>query len=438
MESAEANTAKPSVFDRLESEVQSYARAFPVTFDRAEGARIWDRDGHAYLDFLAGAGSLNYGHNHPVLREALIGYIERGGIAHGLDFHTVAKARFLEALNRHILAPRGLDYVVQFTGPTGTNAVEAALKLARRIKERANVLFFTNGFHGVSLGAMGATANSHHRDAAGVPLTCTTPMPYDGYFGADVDTIAYIDRLLSDPSSGVDQPAAAIVECVQGEGGLNAASAGWLRRLSALCRKHDMLLIVDDIQAGCGRTGRFFGFEEAGIVPDIVTLSKSLSGFGIPFALTLFKRELDAWKPGEHNGTFRGNNHAFVTATAAIETFWQDDGFASQVRAKGEILRRRLAAIAGRYEADAIDTRGRGMMRGLDMKTGETAARVTRRCFEDGLIIETSGPDDEVVKCLCPLVISEADLNRGLDIIESAVAEVLADKVRAPALTAAE
>src|SRR5690606_1804792 len=280
-------------------------------FSRAAGSYLYDEQGRGYLDFLAGAGSLNYGHNHPVLRAALIDYIERQGVAHSLDLHTTAKASFLESLENVVLRPRGLPYLAQFTGPTGANAVEAAVKLARKYTSRRGVVAFTNGFHGVTLGALALTGNSHHRGGAGVELNGAIRMPYEGYLGENVDTLEYFEKTLGDPSSGVDLPAAVIVETVQGEGGLNTASAAWLRRLQTLCRKHGMLLIVDDIQAGCGRTGRFFSFEEAGITPDIVTLSKSLSGMGLPFAITLLRRELDVWKPGEHNGTFRGNNHAF-------------------------------------------------------------------------------------------------------------------------------
>ncbi len=412
-----------SIFDRRESNVQSYARSFPVTFNRAAGCWLTDSEGHSYLDFLAGAGSLNYGHNHPILRDALVEYIQDDGITHGLDMHTNAKAAFLESFEKRILEPRGLDYAVQFTGPTGTNAVEAALKLARRIKGRENVICFTNGFHGVTLGALAMTGNVHHRDAAGVSLPGATPMPFDGYLGEGVDTTEYLDRALGDGSSGVDLPAAVIVECVQGEGGINAASMEWLRNLEKVCRKHDVLLIVDDIQAGCGRTGSFFSFEPAGIKPDMVTLSKSLSGMGLPFAVTLFKRELDAWKPGEHNGTFRGNNHAFVTATAALETFWQDDSFAQEVQAKGELLLRRLEDMAEKYGDGKLSLRGRGLMQGIAFPDGKIAGRITAAAFERGLIIETSGSDDEVVKCLCPLTISESELVRGLDILETCIAE---------------
>ena len=266
------------IFDEIESEVQSYARSFPRIFNRAKGEYLYCEEGTEYLDFLAGAGTLNYGHNNELFKEKLLEYIQSDGITHGLDLHTKAKGEFLEAFNEKILKPRNLDYVVQFTGPTGTNAVEAALKLARNVTGRENIIAFTNGFHGVSLGALAATGNSHHRGAAGVSLSGVSRVPYDGYLGEDIDTTAYLEKVLDDSSSGIDLPAAVIVETVQGEGGINAASFEWLRNLEKVCRDHEILLIVDDIQAGCGRTGSYFSFEEAGITPDIVTLSKSLGG----------------------------------------------------------------------------------------------------------------------------------------------------------------
>ncbi len=410
------------VFDDLESNVQSYARAFPKVFESALGAELWDSAGRRYLDFLAGAGSLNYGHNNPTLKQSLLKYIECDGITHSLDLHTAAKERFLEAMRDIILKPRGLDYVIQFTGPTGTNAVEAALKIARKATGRTNIICFTNGFHGVSTGALAATGNRHHRDVAGVPLYGTTVIPYDSYFGG-VDTIEYLDRLLSDPSSGVDHPAAVIVETVQGEGGINVANTGWLQRLDALCKKKNIVLIVDDIQAGCGRTGTFFSFEPAGIDPDIVTLSKSLSGYGLPFAVVLMKRSLDRWKPGEHNGTFRGNNHAFVTATAALEHYWRTPVFAEEVRVKGEHLERRLQRMVDYFSPELLDVRGRGLMQGIRCADPSRAAAVTAKAFEHGLIIERSGPKDEVIKFLMPLTIKQSEMDEGLDLLEHALDE---------------
>jgi len=420
------------IFDEIESEVQSYARSFPRVFHRAKGEFLYDEEGNEYLDFLAGAGTLNYGHNNPHFKEKLLDYIACDGITHGLDLHTKAKGEFLEAFNEKILKPRDLDYVVQFTGPTGTNAVEAALKLARNITGRENIISYTNGFHGVSLGALAATGNSHHRGASGVSLGGTTRMPYDGYLGDEIDTNAYLDKVLSDSSSGVDAPAAVIVETVQGEGGINAASFEWLRELETVCRKHGMLLIVDDIQAGCGRTGTFFSFEEVGIKPDIVTLSKSLGGYGLPFAVVLIKPELDQWKPGEHNGTFRGNNFAFVTARAAIDEYWSDDSFARSVQRKGRYVSKRLQAIVDRYGEGNFTTRGRGMFQGINCVNGELAGEITKKAFKRGLIIETSGADDQVVKFLCPLIISDSSLKRGIDIVEQAIRELCAGDADIP------
>lgn len=413
-----------TVFDEIESQVQSYARAFPCVFHRAQGEFLFDQNGNRYLDFLAGAGTLNYGHNNPLLKAKLLDYIAAEGITHGLDLHTQAKGDFLETFSENILKPRGLNYRVQFTGPTGTNAVEAALKLARKVTGRQNIIAFTNGFHGVTLGALATTGNSHHRGAAGVSLSGSSRLPFDGYLGDGFDTTRYLDKLLSDTSSGVDLPAAVIVETVQGEGGINAASLDWLRNLEVVCKKHQVLLIIDDIQAGCGRTGTFFSFEPAGIKPDMVTLSKSLSGYGLPFAVVLLRPELDQWKPGEHNGTFRGNNFAFVTAKAALDHYWSNDAFAHEVRRKGEYLSARLQAIAARYGAGQLSTRGRGMFQGINCVTGELAGKITRLAFHNGLIIETSGADHQVVKFLCPLTISDDNLKRGIDIVESAIASV--------------
>jgi diaminobutyrate-2-oxoglutarate transaminase len=412
------------IFEELESEVRSYARNFPRIFKRAEGEFIYDEDGKEYIDFLAGAGALNYGHNHPVLREKLVEYIHSGGITHSLDLYTDAKREFMETFREKILRPRNYDYTLMFTGPTGTNAVEASLKIARKITGRSHVVAFTNGWHGQTLGSLSMTANSHHRDGAGITLTGMHRVPYHGYLGDEVDTTEYLDKVLSDTSSGVDLPAAAIVETIQGEGGVNYCSMEWLQSLSKVCKKHGVLLIIDDIQAGCGRSGRFFSFEDAGIQPDIVTLSKSLSGYGLPFAMVMFKPELDEWKPGEHNGTFRGNNHAFVTAKAMIDEFWSDTAFEKAVRRKGAYIAERLDAIVEKYGEGNFTVKGRGMFQGINCINGEIASKITRAAYRKGLIIETSGADDHIIKLLCPLIIREENLQRGIDIIEESVKEV--------------
>jgi diaminobutyrate-2-oxoglutarate transaminase len=409
--------------DKYESEVRGYCRSFGATFEKAQGAWLTDTEGKRYLDFLAGAGVLNYGHNPPELKRRLLDYIQADGISHSLDMYSSAKERFLQRFHDVILKPRDLDYRVQFPGPTGTNAVEAAMKLARKVTERTNIVYFTNAFHGMTAGSLAVTGNSGKRAGAGQPLANTTPMPYDGYLGDGVDSLAYLERALDDEGSGLDKPAAIIAETVQAEGGVNVASAEWLRKLEALCRKHDVLLIIDDIQIGCGRSGDFFSFEEAGIKPDLVTLSKSLSGYGLPFSVVLIKPEIDAWLPGEHNGTFRGNNLAFVTAEGALD-FWADDRIGPEVARKGPIVRERLQRIADRHPVLGGSVRGRGFIWGLDCDASGAAGDISHACYERGLIMETSGIDDQVLKFLAPLTIDDRDLNHGLDVVEEAAAEV--------------
>jgi diaminobutyrate-2-oxoglutarate transaminase len=411
--------------DRLESKVRSYCRNFPVVFTKARGAILEDNTGKQFIDFLAGAGALNYGHNNPVLKTKLLEYIQSDGIAHGLDLATEAKQTFMETFESLIMHPRNMEYKLQFTGPTGTNAVEAALKIARKVTGRQTIVAFTNGFHGVTLGSVAATGNSHYRDGCGIQPQGTVFMPYDGYLGECIDTTEFLDKMLTDGGSGLDHPAAVIVETVQGEGGINVASFEWLRSLERICNKHDLLLIVDDIQMGCGRTGTFFSFEEAGISPDIITLSKSLSGYGLPFSLVLLKPELDQWKPGEHNGTFRGNNLAFVTATVTLEHYWRDDRFSREVKRKGQIVRNRLEKIVSEDHRGILSVRGRGMIQALDCKVGELANEITSAAFEKGLILETSGSMSQVVKCLIPLTITDEQINKGLSILEESVIEVL-------------
>lgn len=414
------------IFEEIESEVQSYARSFPRVFNKAQGEYLYDTEGNQYLDFLAGAGTLNYGHNNPVFKKELLKYIAADGITHGLDLHTKAKGNFLNTFNDMILKPRNMDYIVQFTGPTGANAVETAMKLARKIKQRETIISFTNGYHGVTLGALATTGNQHHRGGAGMLLTGVDTLPYDGYMGDDMDTTAYLDKVLTDSSSGVDHPAAIILETVQGEGGITAASYGWLQNIEKICKKHDILLIVDDIQAGCGRTGTFFSFDEVGIQPDIITMSKSLSGYGLPFAMVLFKPEHDIWKPGEHNGTFRGNNLAFVTAEAAIKHYWSDDLFSKEVKRKGKYMYDRIDKIIDQYGEGNFSSRGRGMFQGINCVSGDLASKITKLAFKNGLMIETSGADDHVIKFLCPLTISDQNLKKGIDILEDAIETVCA------------
>jgi diaminobutyrate-2-oxoglutarate transaminase len=413
-----------TVFDDIESEVRSYCRSWPVVFDTARGSRITDIDGNSYLDFFAGAGALNYGHNPPELKAPLLEYLARDGVTHGLDMYTVAKAEFLRTFEDVVLKPRGLDYKVQFPGPTGANSVESALKLARKITGRESMINFTNAFHGMTLGALSVTGNSMKRGGAGIPLVHATPMPFDNYFDGTVPDFLWFEKLLTDAGSSLNEPAGVIVETVQGEGGINPARIEWLQGLADLCRRHDILLIVDDVQMGVGRTGPFFSFEAAGIQPDIVCLSKSISGYGLPMALTLMKPELDQWGPGEHNGTFRGHNPAFVTATAALREFWTDDTLERSTIAKGERVGAALAEVAARSDTVELTPKGRGLARGLSFSQPELAAKSCAAAFERGLLVETAGPSDEVMKLMPPLTISDAELDEGLAVVSDAVRAV--------------
>ncbi|WP_330255427.1 diaminobutyrate--2-oxoglutarate transaminase [Nocardia sp. NBC_00565] len=415
-------TVETTIFEELESNVRGYCRAWPTVFTTASGTWLRAEDGKEYLDFFAGAGALNYGHNNPVLKQPLLEYIAGDGITHGLDMSTVAKRRLLETLRDTVFAPRGLEYKVQFPGPTGANAVEAALKLARKVTGRETIISFTNAFHGMSLGALSVTGNAAKRAGAGVPLVHAAHMPYDGYFDNTTADFQWMERVLDDTSSGFDRPAAVIVETVQGEGGVNIARPEWLRHLSELCTARGILLIVDDVQMGCGRTGPFFSFEVAGITPDIVTLSKSIGGYGLPMALVLFKPELDQWAPGEHNGTFRGNNPAFITAQVALEHFWSDGTLQASTEAKGQRIGAALTQLTEYFPG--ISTRGRGLVHGVVFDDPSQASKVCQVAFERGLLVETSGSLDEVVKLLPPLTVSDEEVEHGLRLLTGAVGTV--------------
>jgi diaminobutyrate-2-oxoglutarate transaminase len=414
------------IFEEMESKVRGYIRAFPAVFDTARGSRLWDEHGQEYIDFFAGAGTLNYGHNNPKITQALVDYLQRDGIVHALDKATVAKQAFMEAFRDTILAPRNLPYKMQFTGPTGTNSVETALKLARMVKRRSNVIAFTNAYHGLSMGSLAITGNSFYRDEAYGVRHNSDFMPYDGYFGPDVNTIDYLRRFLEDQSSGVDIPAAIVVETVQGEGGIHVAGDAWLRQLADLCREFDILLIVDDIQMGNGRTGTFFSFERAGIVPDMVTLSKSI-GAGLPLAILLMRPELDQWQPGEHTGTFRGNNLAFVAATQAL-TYWDNDDLAREIEHKGKIMESVLKALPDKHPELELDVRGVGMVWGMESRIAGLASQVSREAFRRKLVIEVAGAKNEVVKFLPPLTVDEETLREGLSVIQEVMGELAAQR----------
>ena len=414
--------AATDTFLKHESDVRAYCRTFPAVFATASGSEMFDEKGRRWIDFFAGAGALNYGHNPAFIKERLIRYLQQDGITHALDMYTSAKRDFIETFVRAVLRPRGLDYKLQFCGPTGANAVEAALKLARKVTGRTNVVAFTGGWHGMTGGCLSVTSRRDHRQSAGFPLGNVTTMPFPDGPNPFPAVIEYIENALSDSHSGLDLPAAFILEAVQAEGGVYTAPDDFLRKLRALCHRHNILLIVDDIQAGCGRTGTFFSFERSGVIPDIVCLSKSIGGYGLPMSLVLIGPEFDMWSPGEHTGTFRGNQLAFLAATAALD-FWTNDTLATDVVSKGQLIRESLAAGLS-AAVDRIEIRGRGMLIGVDLircggKT--TASQVVEDCFRNGLIVETCGREGAVVKIIPALTIDTAILREGLDILIHAI-----------------
>ena len=358
-----STTKNTKPFEEYESEVRSYCRNFPTVFTTAKGSFLYDEEGNKYLDFFCGAGGLNYGHNNDAIKEKVLAYLESDGVMHALDMYTVPKREFIEFYEEKILKPRKLPYKIQFAGPTGTNAVEAALKLARKVKKRQNIFAMMGAFHGMTLGSIALTTDAASRAGAGVPLTNVTHIPAP-YMFPELDTLKYMETLLTDDHSGVEKPAAIILETTQADGGINVFDAEWLRGVRELCDRHDILMIVDDIQVGCARTGWFFSFERAGIVPDIVTQSKSIGGYGMPFALVLIKPEYDIWAPGEHNGTFRGYQLSMVAAKAGLEVMLNE-----KVEEKVQKLSAVFAEYAEAIKAlapEKIKVRGIGFAWGFD------------------------------------------------------------------------
>lgn len=411
-------------FEKYESNIRSYCRKWPVEFVSAKGSIYKDTEGNEYIDFFDGAGALNYGHNPDYIKEKLIKYLESDGIVHALDMYTVPKENFINYFEEKILKPRKLDYKIAFPGPTGTNSIELALKLARKVKQRPYIWAFTGAFHGMTLGALALTTESAARKAAGVPLNYTVHIPAPYSMGGNFDSIAYMEQLLSDDHSGYEKPAAIIIETVQQEGGIHVFSKEFLKDLRALCDKYDILLICDEVQIGCSRSGTFFSFERADIVPDIVCMSKSIGGYGIPFAVTLFKKELDVFKPGEHNGTFRGCQLSMVAGLAALEMTVEQD-IPAQVKRKEKIVKEYLDKEIKPLLKGKMEIRGIGLSWGIEFNDGKLARAVLDKCFEKKLIIELAGSYDSVLKIMPSLVIEDELLLKGLNIVKESIQEVI-------------
>ena len=404
------------LFETYESEVRSYCRKFPTVFTKAKNATLFDEEGNSYIDFFCGAGACNYGHNNDYIKERVIDYLQNDGIVHSMDMYTVSKGDFIEFFETKVLQPRGLDYKIMFPGPPGANSMEAALKLARKVTGRTNVFALMGCFHGMTLGTLAMTTEAAARKGAGVPLYNVTHIPAP-YMFPELDTIQYMETLLEDDHSGVEKPAALVIEAVQAEGGINVLPAEWLQRARGFCDKYGIMLFLDEIQVGNCRTGTFFAFERAGIKPDIITMAKSIGGMGMPFALTLFRPELDQWSPGEHNGTFRGFQLATVAGKAGLEYMLQND-VEAETRRKGKIVEDYLGAHLPET-GSKLPFRGIGLIWGIDFSAypAGMAKAASAECFKRGLVIELAGRQDCVLKPMPPLTIDDSDLKKGLDII---------------------
>ena len=400
-----------SIIDKRESNVRSYVRNFPAVFDSANGSWLNTDGGDRFLDFFCSAGSLNYGHNNDVAISSMQAYLKRNGILNSLDFATTAKIDFIEAFDQYIISPRGFKYKYQFTGPTGTDAVEAAIKLARLATNRSTIMACKGSFHGVTLGSLSATASEYFRNASGVELKDVEFLPFN-----KIEKIKLIEET---------KPAAVILETVQCEGGINIATEEWMKGVAEFCKSAGSLLIVDDIQAGCGRSGDFFSFEKYGIIPDIVVLSKSLSGSGLPLSLLLINPIIDIWKPGQHNGTFRGNNLAFVSATAVIKKYWSKYGeIEKDIRKKSEMIESFLEKLVLR-SPQIVEFRGRGMVYGIECTDSQVAARIQKEAFNQKLIVERCGKDDQVIKIMPSILIDERDLLYGLTMLKNIIENII-------------
>ena len=413
-------------FEKYESEVRSYCRHFPKVFTNALGATLTDEDGNDYIDFFCGAGAVNYGHNNPYIKQKVVDYLSTDGIIHALDMYTVPKRNFIEALEKKIIEPRGLKYKIQFCGPTGTNAIEAALKLARKKTGRRNVFAFMGCFHGMTLGALSLTSEMYARNGCGATLGDVTHIPAP-YMVEGMDVLEYMQMLIDDDHSAVDKPAAVVMETLQAEGGIRPFSNEFLQGVREFCDRNDILLIIDDVQVGCCRTGTFFSFERAGIVPDMVVMSKSIGGMGMPLAIVLLKEELDCWKPGEHNGTFRGNQLSFVAGAASFE-YLLENNVEAETKRKGEIVKDFLEKEVAPLDS-RLEIRGMGLIWGVDFGKIDPALSevVIEKCFDEKVICECAGRNGAVFKIMPPLVIEDELLEKGLKIVGKAIKEALAN-----------
>jgi len=431
--------------ESVESNARTYAQTFQRLFVSGSGMRIRDAGGQEFLDCLSNAGTLALGHNHPEVRDAVMAFLGGDHLQQALDLATPAKHAFVQELFSMLPARMRDTSKILFCGPSGSDAVEAAIKLARHYTRRSPLMAFHGGYHGMTAGALSAMGKLTPKSGDGLIAQGThfLPFPYRFRcpFGTDGEhtdqlSIDYIRTVLSDPEGGVAKPAAVIVEVVQGEGGCIPASANWLRALREITLEQDILLIVDEVQTGLGRTGTTFAIEHAGVVPDILVLSKAIGG-GYPLAVVVYAKHLDTWGPGMHAGTFRGNQVAMVAGAATMRQIRKDNLVANAAR-MGERLQRGLQEIAQRY-AFIGDIRGRGLMIGVEITKppaqqragqadGALAHAIKLNCFDNGLMMETGGRHGAVLRFLPPLTITEQEVDMVLDRFEQSLGRVVATR----------
>jgi diaminobutyrate-2-oxoglutarate transaminase len=408
-----------NVLERFESVAQNYVRAAPIVFDKARGSELFDEKGVRYIDFHSAGGSLSHGHGDIRLTSALIDYLCNDRLLQCCDRTSLAKRRFVEAFVDTILKPFDTNYRMLFVDPAAGAAAEVAMRLARRHKNRTNMIAFTNSCHGLTEGALSVTGKPQMRGDVLDLRRHVTFMPYCDYFGDGIDTVSYLKRLLEDSASGVELPAAVIVEVVQVQGGVNIASPEWLQALEKLCRKLGILLIADETHSGGGRTGPYFCFERAGLKPDMIIVPNSLGG-GHPMSMLLFRPELDHWRPGEQVGLFQGSGLAFTAGTELLAAWKQrsPDDFGQ----RSHILDERLRNIPLAYPDRKVRVRGLGMAWGLELGVPASASVVSSWALERGLVVEPSRVKDNVLLVMPPLNIEIPVLREGLDRLGEAIA----------------
>ena len=428
----------------FESSARSYPRKFPFALSKAKGSWVEDVEGNRYLDFLCGAGTLALGHNDDEVNKAMIDLISSGAPLHTLDLTTPVKDRFVETIFSILPEEMRGNVKIQFCSPSGTDATDAAIKLCKTATGRGSVIAFSGGYHGMGHGALSLTGNLNAKTKVQNLMPGVQFMPYPNSYrcpfglGGEAGTdaaCAYFERMLKDPESGVTKPAAVIIEPIQGEGGVIPAPRKFLQTIRRVTKELDIPMIVDEIQCGVGRSGQMFAFEDSGIIPDVILMSKAIGG-SQPMSVVIYNKNLDKWTAGAHAGTFRGNQLAMAAGTVVLKRV-SDPEFLASVREKGVHIHEAMNAL--RKEVSIIgDVRGRGLMMGIEFidpdgpkdvmghpePSGMIAAEVQKRCFEHKLIMEKGGRNGSVMRCLCALNVSMEDIDTMIGIFSSVVREI--------------